>query len=378
MDNEKDRDGGRSDPLVSQENQGDSSGSNNNSEGKIGGSLLETMDLDLDPRGDEMVFLSNSMKTLIRRAKQVAFLDWPILLQGESGTGKDVLARLIHHESRRKNAPFVCVNCGAIPENLVEAELFGHEKGAFTGAVSARKGYVVEADTGTLFLDEVGELPLSAQVKLLRVIQEREVIALGSVKTQHVDFRIIAATNRDLLKEVASDRFRNDLFHRLAVAVFKIPPLRERIEDLEALIAAFVKNINRELEQHPSLGGKKKISDKANEFLLGYNWPGNIRELRNTLLRAMLWSEHHTVKLKDIEDAIFSSHEDNTEDVLGRSFGSDFRLVDILTKVADKYFEKAFVESAGNKAMATRLLGLPNPTTYSNWVKKYPWEKNVK
>ncbi|MBF0107822.1 MAG: sigma-54-dependent Fis family transcriptional regulator [Magnetococcales bacterium] len=331
-------------------------------------------DSDIDEHA--MVFRSESMKILLRRARHVATLDWPILLQGESGTGKDVLARLIHRASNRSQAPFVCVNCGAIPENLVEAELFGHEKGAFTGAVTTRKGYVAEADTGTLFLDEIGELSLSAQVKLLRVIQEREVVAVGSSRMQRVDFRIIAATNRNLLQDVAQGRFRNDLFHRVAVAVFKIPPLRSRLEDLESLIHSFVKAINRDLEQHPVLGNKKKLSDKARMFLMQYDWPGNIRELRNTLLRAMLWSENHTVKLKDIEDAIFSSVQDHRGDILAKEFGGDFSLADMLSRVADHYFNKALRESGGNKALATRLLGLPNPTTFSNWSRKYPWEKN--
>ncbi|MBF0147783.1 MAG: sigma-54-dependent Fis family transcriptional regulator [Magnetococcales bacterium] len=322
----------------------------------------------------ELVYDSPVMKTLVRRARHVAALDFPVLIQGESGTGKDVLARMIHHASARQNHPFICVNCGAIPENLVEAELFGHEKGAFTGAVLARNGYIAEADKGTLFLDEIGELPLSTQVKLLRVIQEREVIAVGSVHPRKVDFRILAATNRDLLQEVSRGRFRNDLFHRLAVAVFTIPPLRERQEDLAALIQVFVSMINRDMLVHTGYK-KRKLTDNARTLLLHHGWPGNIRELYNTLLRAILWSENNVVKSKDIQEAMFGIHIVPPATILGREFGRDFKLTDLLTQVADHYFEKALRESGGNKSLATRLLGLPNATTFSNWKRKYPWKK---
>ncbi|MBF0107602.1 MAG: sigma-54-dependent Fis family transcriptional regulator [Magnetococcales bacterium] len=321
-----------------------------------------------------LVFDSPSMKTLIKRARHVAGFDLPVLIQGESGTGKDVLARMVHQSSGRRNHPFICVNCGAIPDNLVEAELFGHEKGAFTGAVMARNGYIAEADKGTLFLDEIGELPLSTQVKLLRVIQEREVTAVGSVHPRKVDFRILAATNRDLLQEVARGRFRNDLFHRLAVAVFTIPPLRERPEDLEELIHEFIARINRDMLQHPGYK-KRKLTDNARTLLRHHSWPGNIRELYNTLLRAILWSENHVVKSRDIQDALFGIHITPPATILGREFGREFRLTDLLTQVADHYFDKALKESGGNKSLATRLLGLPNATTFSNWKRKYPWKK---
>ncbi|HAT50556.1 MAG: sigma-54-dependent Fis family transcriptional regulator [Nitrospirae bacterium] len=323
-----------------------------------------------------MVFSSPAMKTLLKRAHHVATLDLPVLIQGESGTGKDGLARLIHHASPRRNQPFICVNCGAIPENLVEAELFGHEKGAFTGALLARKGYIAEADKGTLFLDEIGELPLATQVKLLRVLQEREVTAVGSVHPRQVDFRILAATNRDLWQEVGRGRFRNDLFHRLAVAVFTIPPLRERSEDLEELIQLFVEKINRDMIRHPGFDKKRKLSDTALTLLRHHTWPGNIRELYNTLLRAILWSEQNVVKVKDVQDAMFGIHLAPPATILGREFSRDFKLSELLTQVADHYFEKALSESGGNKSLATRLLGLPNATTFSNWKKKYPWKKS--
>ncbi|MBF0140274.1 MAG: sigma-54-dependent Fis family transcriptional regulator [Magnetococcales bacterium] len=331
------------------------------------------VDAEFSPQG--LVFGNSHMKTLIARAQRVATLDLPVLIQGESGTGKDVLARIVHQASNRRKAPFICVNCGAIPDNLVEAELFGHEKGAFTGASMARSGYIAEADQGTLFLDEIGELPLSTQVKLLRVLQEREVTAIGSVHPRKVDFRIVAATNRNLLQEIGLGRFRNDLFHRLAVAVFTIPPLRERPEDLAELVQVFVNSINRTLMQHKGFDKKRKLTDKARELLHIYHWPGNIRELHNTLLRAFLWSENNVIKSKDIQEALFGVQVAPVSSILGREFGHGFRLADILSEVADHYFDKALRESGGNKSSATRLLGLPNATTFSNWRKKYPWKK---
>ncbi|HIJ82957.1 MAG: ATPase AAA [Magnetococcales bacterium] len=322
-----------------------------------------------------LVFGNNLMKTLVKRAQRVAAMDLPVLIQGESGTGKDVLAHIVHQASKRRDAPFVCVNCGAIPDNLVEAELFGHEKGAFTGATVARTGYIAEADQGTLFLDEIGELPLSTQVKLLRVLQEREVTAIGSVHPRKVNFRIVAATNRNLSQDISHGRFRNDLFHRLAVAVFTIPPLRERPEDLAELVQVFVAKINQYMMQNQGFDKKRKLTDKAHELLQVYHWPGNIRELYNTLLRAILWSENNIVKSKDIQEALFGIQVTSVSTILGREFGQSFRLTDVLSEVADHYFDKALRESGGNKSSATRLLGLPNATTFSNWRKKYPWKK---
>lgn len=339
--------------------------------GENTGSPIQT---EISPK--DFLYVSQAMKTLVRRAQHVAAFDLPVLLQGESGTGKDVLAHMIHQLSPRQNQPFVCVNCGAIPENLVEAELFGHEKGAFTGAVLARNGYIAEANHGTLFLDEIGELPLSAQVKFLRVIQEREVIAVGSVHPRKVNFRIVAATNRDLQAEVSGGRFRNDLFHRLAVAVFTIPPLRERQEDLNELISLFFDKINQEMAKHATFNKTKKLTDNARTLLCQHSWPGNIRELYNTLLRAILWSDDSVVKVKDIQDALFGVHLIPPTTILGREFSRDFKLTDLLTQVADHYIDKALRESGGNKALATRLLGLPNATTFSNWSKKYPWVKS--
>jgi transcriptional regulator with PAS, ATPase and Fis domain len=199
------------------------------------------------------------MDRLIQRARRVAIRNVSVLIEGESGTGKELLARAIHRASPRKDRPFIAVNCGAIPAELVESELFGHEKGAFTGATQQRTGHFEAADGGTLFLDELGELPGPAQVKLLRTLQEGEVVRLGSSKPTKVDVRIIAATNRTLTEEIASGRFREDLFYRLAVAVLKLPPLRERSGDLGVLIDHLLAQVNREGRWRAWLQGEENF-----------------------------------------------------------------------------------------------------------------------
>ena len=196
-------------------------------------------------RFGDIIYRSEAMHRVIGRAKRAAIRSYPVLIEGESGTGKELLAKAIHTASPRRDNPLRTVNCGAIPTELVESELFGHEKGAFTGATQARPGYVEDADGGTLFLDEIGELPLTAQVKLLRILQDEEVTRVGSTKPRRVDVRIIAATNRDLMIEVAQSRFREDLFFRLAVLVLKVPPLRQREGDLGPLIDGLFDRINQ-------------------------------------------------------------------------------------------------------------------------------------
>ena len=191
------------------------------------------------------------MVRLVEKAQQVALRNVPVLLEGESGTGKELFARAIHQHSPRRDEPFIAVNCGAIPQNLVESELFGHEKGAFTGANAPRKGHFESAHGGTLFLDEIGELPKDMQVRLLRVLQEGEVVRLGASRPISLDVRIVAATNRTLIEEVGEGRFREDLFYRIAVAYLKLPPLRERPGDLGLLIDHLIEQINRESEEQP-------------------------------------------------------------------------------------------------------------------------------
>jgi len=233
------------------------------------------------PEFDDIIHRSEIMRQIILKARHVAPLSMPVLLEGESGTGKELFTRAIHKSSSRKNKKLIIVNCGAISPNLIESELFGHEKGAFSGAVKSTKGFFEEAHQGTIFLDEIGELPIEMQVKLLRTVQEGELTRVGSTEIRKVDVRIIAATNKNLLEEVSNGLFREDLFYRLAVAVIKLPPLRERTNDISLLIDHFIKKINSERNIKKGYI-HKKISASAKNIMLQHTWPGNIRELQNT------------------------------------------------------------------------------------------------
>ena len=235
------------------------------------------------PEFSHLIHRSNIMKRIVLKAQRIAPRSVPVLIEGESGTGKELLARAIHHASTRSEGPFIPVNCGAIPNELLESELFGHEKGAFTGADKLKIGYFEAAQGGTLFLDEIGELPIHAQVKFLRALQEKEIYRVGSTKPIPFDARIISATNRDLLQEIKEKRFREDLFYRIAVAIIKIPPLRDRSGDVSLIIDYLLKQINKESESEPGYK-HKKISAGAKNLMLQYDWPGNVRELQNTLI----------------------------------------------------------------------------------------------
>jgi DNA-binding NtrC family response regulator len=243
---------------------------------------------------ESLVGSSTAMKSALTLAKKAANASIPVLIEGESGVGKEVFAHAIHHASDRANKPFVAVNCGAIPENLVESILFGHEKGAFTGATEKRIGKFQEADGGTLFLDEVGELPLDVQVKLLRALQEKEIDPVGGRISLKVNIRVISATNRNLMTRVREGAFREDLFYRLNVFPIGLPPLRERRNDIPALTEHFLERIaNMEGLPH------KNISEDALAHLSNYHWPGNIRQLQNALFRAVLLSDSETLKATD-------------------------------------------------------------------------------
>ncbi|WP_300389841.1 sigma-54 dependent transcriptional regulator [Henriciella sp.] len=235
---------------------------------------------------DDMIGSAPTMRQVIRLGQRAASSDIPVLILGESGVGKEVVARCIQGASDRAGKPFVTVNCGAIPENLVESILFGHEKGAFTGAVSKSLGKFVEADGGTLFLDEVGELPLDMQVKLLRVLQESEVDAVGSRRPTKVDVRIISATNKDLAEQVKAGVFREDLYYRLNVFPVDMPSLRERKDDVPALVDHFVSRFNA--SEGLDIPG---ASEETLQMLCAYDWPGNVRQLENAVFRAMILSE---------------------------------------------------------------------------------------
>jgi transcriptional regulator with GAF, ATPase, and Fis domain len=234
--------------------------------------------------GDEIVGSDFGLKAVMEMVQQVAPLDSPVLLFGETGSGKEVIANAIHYSSPRKDGPFIKVNCGAIPETLVDSELFGHEKGAFTGAIRQRRGRFERADKGTIFLDEIGELPSQAQVRLLHVLQKKEIERVGGTSSIPVDIRIISATHRNLEDMIASGRFREDLWFRLNVFPITIPPLRQRREDIPALVHHFIdrKSIELKLTERPAL------VPGAIDRLIAYDWPGNVRELENMIERALI------------------------------------------------------------------------------------------
>jgi len=236
--------------------------------------------------GDEIIGSDFGLKEVMGLVRQVAPLDSPVLLLGETGTGKELIANAIHYSSPRKSGPFIKVNCGAIPETLLDSELFGHEKGAFTGAINQKRGRFERADRGTIFLDEIGELPPQAQVRLLRVLQEKEIERVGGTSPLRVDIRIISATNRNLQEMVASGRFREDLWFRLNVFPLMIPPLSQRREDIPALVHHFIDHKSKELKYTQ----KPVLSPGAMEKLMAYDWPGNVRELQNLIERALIQS----------------------------------------------------------------------------------------
>lgn len=322
------------------------------------------------PEFSDILHRSRVMERVVEKAKRVAPRSISVLLEGESGTGKELFARAIHKSSPRREKPFVAVNCGAIPADLVESELFGSEEGAFTGARRARPGYFESANNGTLFLDEIGELPLPAQVKLLRALQEGEVRRLGGKQAIRVDVRVIAATNRDLLKEIVDRRFRADLFYRLAVAVIKLPPLREREGDLGLLLERLLQKVNMESASEPGYKDKH-LSSGAKKLMMRHQWPGNVRELLNTIRRAALWSETEEIGAEDVREALIPELVGVQTGILDRPLGEGLSLSELLEEVAQHYLNRALDESSGNKTVAARLVGLPSYQTFTNWLARY-------
>ena len=324
---------------------------------------------DLAPAGfEEIIYQSPAMISLIGKARIVAPHPVPVLIEGESGTGKEALAKAIHTTSLRKGK-FVAINCGAIPEELFESELFGHKKGAFTGANTDKSGYIEEAGGGTLFLDEIGEMPLRIQVKMLRLLQEESYFRVGDSVERKADIRIISATNRNLMQEVASGTFREDLFHRLAVAILKVPALREREGDINLLVDHLLASANKRL----ATGNQKQLSAAARAILLKHSWPGNVRELQNTLLRAVIWSADEMIDGESMQDALLptlpkASGEDT---ILGRPLDNQFDLDSLIAEVARHYIGRAMEQTGGNKKKAAAKLNFKSYQRLDNWIKKY-------
>lgn len=292
-----------------------------------------------------IIATSETMIQLLELMERAAAYKTTVLLTGESGTGKEVLARAIHAQSPRRDQSFVAINCGAIPESLLESELFGHAKGAFTGADKASNGLFREADGGTLFLDEIGELPQLLQVKLLRVLQEEEVQPVGEVKPRAVDIRVIAATARDLEAEVAQGRFREDLFYRLNVIRLKVPPLRERPKDIPLLADHFIAHFRRVLGR-----SIQRLTDEALERMVAYSWPGNIRELENVIERAAILTDGDRITLRELPENLVSPV---VSDGLGTS---DLSLKRARRAAEIDVIGRALRATGGNRTHAARLL----------------------
>lgn len=304
---------------------------------------------------------SPAMKEMIEMVKVVAPTEATVLITGESGTGKELVARAIHAESGRKNKQLVTINCAALSETLLESELFGHEKGAFTGADKRRDGRFMQANKGTIFLDEIGEISMPMQAKLLRAVQEREIQRVGSDVVQSVDVRIIAATNRDLKAEVEAGRFREDLYYRLHVMVLKLPALRERQDDVPLLANFF---LGRFAEKNRK--AVKGFTPVAMDMLIRYSWPGNVRELENTIERATILSMGEYVTEKELPSALISNYEENGSvgDDSGRIGGQPLEDVERQAILA------TLEQTEWNKSEAAKILGITR-TTLNNKLKKY-------
>jgi two-component system response regulator AtoC len=298
-------------------------------------------------RFEELLAKSDSMQVVFKTVAKIADFKTTALITGESGVGKELVARAIHHRSSRKGGPFVAVNCGAIPENLLESELFGYRRGAFTDAVNDRTGLFEQANGGTLLLDEIGELPLSLQVKLLRVLQEETIRRLGDTRDVKVDVRILAATHRDLTAETAAGRFREDLFYRINVLTLKIPALRERREDIPLLIDHFVARNNARLST--SIRG---LTPEARKVLVEYGWPGNVRELENTIERAMVLAERDVLAVEDLPERM----RDATDQVQAQLASGELSIKKTTRVIEELLIRRALEKTRGNRTRAAELL----------------------
>ena len=300
---------------------------------------------------------SAAMQRVIQTCQQVAPTDATVLIEGESGTGKELVAKALHTNSRRKGKNFVALNCAALSEGILESELFGHEKGAFTGAVTRRKGRFEHADGGTLFLDEVGDMPPSTQIKLLRVLEDGEIVRVGSNEPQKVDVRLLSATNQDLDELVKRGKFREDLYFRLRVVRIALPALRERREDIPLLTEHYIRQIVREHGKNVT-----GITPEAQRVLAAYDWPGNIRELINTLETMILLAPHETLRVEDIPPEIHPSGRKAQAD----GFTPGMSLADAERIVIARTLEM----TGGNRQQAARMLGIGERTLYRK-IKDY-------
>jgi DNA-binding NtrC family response regulator len=295
---------------------------------------------------------SPSMQKTYDLIERISDTSSNVLITGESGTGKELVGKAVHYNGTRKEGPFIAVNCAAIPETLLESELFGYKKGAFTDARSDKKGLIFEANEGTLFLDEVTEMPSSLQAKLLRVIEEKEVRPLGDTNSYPIDVRVISTSNKDIKIRIEQGQFREDLYYRLKVIDIELPPLRERREDIPLLARHFLIKFAKGLKKNIT-----GVSEESLKFLLNYSWPGNVRELENVIQRAITLTRHEIILPEDLPNAIVQKEDEN---VIQKGLREKYT-VDQLER---EYIKKVLVEAGGNKSKAAEILGLDRKTLY--------------
>lgn len=300
----------------------------------------------------QLIGKSPAMQRIYDLVEKISDTSSNVLVTGESGTGKELVAKAIHYNGVRKEGPFIAVNCAAIPETLLESELFGYKKGAFTDAKTDKKGLISEAHTGALFLDEVTEMALTLQAKLLRVIEERTVRPLGDTQSHSVDIRVISTSNRDIQSLIQQGRFREDLYYRLKVIDIELPPLRERREDIPLLVQHFIHKFNAEMNKRTS-----GVSEPALRVVMNHSWPGNVRELENVIQRAVTLSQQETILPEDLPSSMLEPREEN---LIEKSLKENLTL-DQLEK---EYIRRTLIQTGGNKSRAAEILGLDRKTLY--------------
>ncbi|HHM23728.1 MAG TPA: sigma-54-dependent Fis family transcriptional regulator [Bacteroidetes bacterium] len=296
---------------------------------------------------------SRAIRRVFEQIKMVSQTESNVLITGKSGTGKELVARAIHFNSPRRKGPFVAINCGAITESLVESELFGHKRGAFTGAVQDKDGFFKAANHGTLFLDEIGEIPLPAQVKLLRALEEKEIIPVGGTQPIHVDVRIIAATNRNLFEEVQAGRFREDLYYRLNIVEIVLPSLSERREDIPLLVNHFIQKYNRQMNKQI-----RGVEPKVNQILMNHSWRGEVRELENIIERAMIFCTGDVIKVEHLPPDL------QKKEPAELSYPSQGRLKDVLRQFEREYILHQLRKNGFSRRKTARALGIGEATLY--------------
>ncbi len=313
----------------------------------------------------KLLVQSKVMKSVLDDVDKIAQSNATVLIEGESGTGKELIAHRLHDESHRKNKPFIAVHCASLTDTLLLSELFGHEKGSFTGASDRKIGRFEKAHQGTLFLDEIGDISMDTQVKLLRILQEREFERVGGTKTIKVDVRLICATNKNLMQEVKDGRFREDLYYRLNVIYLKVPPLRDRMDDLDILIPAFIEDFAKQNGK-----GVQGMKPEAIEVMKKYNWPGNVRELRNIIERMIVLNQKALLDIEDIPQDIkkFSNLEIENSSLIkvagAVSFAQAASSNHQLEDVEKEFIQRKLIEAKGNKSSAAKLLGISRRTLY--------------